>query len=89
MSRYLNETKQTTLLPVKALQLTNTSKADLAVKVALSAQGKRTTSVFCVPAFFADNAAIISPLGKCNARGTVRSDVTLQLKLFCTFKGQS
>lgn len=31
--------------------------------------------VFCVPAFFADNAALINPLGKCNSRGTVRSDI--------------
>jgi hypothetical protein len=37
---------------------------------------------FCVPAHFADNAAVINPLGKRKARGTVRSDLTLHSKLF-------
>ena len=44
MSPFLNETDQTTLLPVKATQLINSDKADVAEKVALSAQGKRTTA---------------------------------------------
>ena len=173
MSRYCNETDQTTLLPVKATQLVNTDKADVAEKVALSAQGRRTAvrkralstltdveeligalvsteandgyvpllphtgvSLYyrvgtstthlrmlkesavlgtvsiaatpetwrrfvgqqlmlltelithCVPAFFADNAAIISPLGKRKARGTVRSDLTLHSKLFVTTKAK-
>src|SRR6476469_4505027 len=44
MSRYLNETQQTTLLPTEAVQQANISKADAAEKVARSAQGKRTTA---------------------------------------------
>ena len=44
---------------------------------------------FCVPAFFADDAAIISPLGKRKARGTVRSDQTLHSKLFVTSKAKA
>jgi hypothetical protein len=37
---------------------------------------------FCVPAHFADNAAIISPLGKRKARGAVRTDMDLQKQSF-------
>ena len=44
MSRFLNETQQTTLLPSKATLLFNTDKADLAEKVAHAAQGRRTTA---------------------------------------------
>jgi hypothetical protein len=173
MSRFFNETDQTTLLPVKATQLINTDKADVAEKVALSAQGRRTTAkkralstltdveeligalvsteandgyvpllphtgvslyyrvgtsathlsmltesavlgtvssaatpetwrrfigqqlvlltelmTFIVPAFFADNATMISPLGKRKARGTVRSDLTLHSKLFVPTKAK-
>jgi hypothetical protein len=170
MSCFQNETANTTLLPSKTLQYANIGKADKAEKVAVSAQGKRTTvkkrglstltdieeligalvstkavdgymlllphtiaslyyrvgtsathlqmlsesvvigattdtaatvspevwrrflgqqlmllvelMTFCVPAFFADNAATVSPLGKRKARGTVRSDLTLHTKLF-------
>ena len=166
MSRCSNDTDRTTLLTVKATQLINYDKADVAEKVALSAQGRRTTAkkralstltdveesigtlvsmeandgyvpllphtevplyyrvgtsathlsmledsavldtaatdatpetwrrfigqqlmllaelmTFVVPAFFADNAALINPLGKRKARGTVRSDLTLHSKL--------
>jgi hypothetical protein len=169
MSRFSNETNQTTLLPDKATQIANTSKADAAEQVALRAQGRRSSAIrrglstltdievlidalvsteatdssfpllphteaalhfhigtsathldmieqsavlgaaaatvtanpeswrrfvgqqlvlltelmtFCVPAFFADSAATINPLGKRKARGTVRSDLTLHSKLF-------
>jgi hypothetical protein len=171
MSCFLNETARTTLLPSKTVQYANINKADKAEKVALSAQGKRTTvkrrglstvtdieeligtlvstqaadgsmrllphttaslyyrmgttathlnmlndsevigaqtaasvaaassetwrrflgqqlmllvelMIFCVPAFFADNAATITPLGKRKARGTVRTDLTLHTKMF-------
>jgi hypothetical protein len=173
MSRFLNETNQTTLLPDKAIQLANTEKADAAEKEALNAQGKRTTAkrrglstltdleeligalvkfeaseghspllphteaalhyrvgtsalhlrmleesavlgtaatdstpekwrrflgqqmvllteliTFCVPAHFADNGAVINPLGKRKARGTVRSDLTLHSKLFVASKAK-
>jgi hypothetical protein len=37
---------------------------------------------FCVPAFFADNAFTINPLGKRKARGAVRSDLTLNKQSF-------
>ena len=180
MSRYLNETKQTTLLPDKAIQLVNTSKADAAEQVALQAQGKRSSArkrglstltdleeligalvstepgdgylpvlphseialyyrvgssathismlkesevlatassdesastaaapetwrrfvgqqlmllteimVFCVPAFFTDNAALISPLRKRKSRGSVRSDMTLHTKMFVASKAKA
>jgi hypothetical protein len=173
MSRFLNETQRTTLLPFKAVQLINTDKADQAEKIALSAQGRRTTAkrrglstltdleevtgalvstaaadghmpllphtgaalyycvgtstthlnmlkesavlgtadsdatpetwrrfagqqlmlltelmTFVIPAFFADNAAIISPLGKRKARGSVRSDLTLHSKLFVSSRAR-
>ena len=175
MSRFLNETPQTTLLPDSATQLVNTSKADVAEQIALAAQNKRTSAkrrglstltdleeligvlvtmeatdgsfpllphteaaalhfhvgtsavhldmlqqsevlgsvtadatpetwrkflaqqlvllteliTFCVPAHFADNAAVINPLGKRKARGTVRSDLTLHSKLFVASKAQT
>jgi hypothetical protein len=37
---------------------------------------------FCVPAFFADNAFTINPLGKRKARGAVRSDLSLNKQSF-------
>ena len=37
---------------------------------------------FCVPAHFADNAAVINPLGKRKTRGSVRSDLTLHSQMF-------
>jgi hypothetical protein len=167
MSRFLNETNQTTLLPPPGTELANKKKADAAEQIALAAQGKRTTAkrrglstltdieeiigalvkteategyfpllphteaglyhcvgasathldmlkesgmlgtvaadatpekwrrfpgqqmvllteliTFCVPAHFQDNGALINPLGKRKARGTVRSDLTLHSKLF-------
>jgi hypothetical protein len=166
MSRFLNETAQTTLLPVKSQRNTNITKAQQAEQVAVSAQGKRSITnrrglctltdveevigslvsstpgagyfpllphtkaelyyrvgtspghvnmlkqsavlattcapteenwrrflgqqlilltelmTFCVPAFFTDNAATISPLGKRKARGAVRSDLSLNTKMF-------
>ena len=174
MSRFLNETQQTTLLPSKATLLFNTDKADQAEKIALSAHGKRTTAkrrglstltdleevigalvstepadgymplllhstaalyyrvgtsavhlsmlqqsevlgtaatdatpetwrrflgqqlilltelmTFCIPAHFEDNAAIINPLGKRKARGTVRSDLTLHSNQFVPSKAKA
>jgi hypothetical protein len=44
---------------------------------------------FCVPAHFADNAAVINPLGKRKTRGTVRSDLTLHSKLFVASKAKT
>ena len=44
MSRFLDETTQTTLLPDSATELLNKERADVAEKVALAAQGKRTTA---------------------------------------------
>jgi hypothetical protein len=38
--------------------------------------------VYCVPAFFVDNAAIINPLGKRKARGAVRTDLSLDKQSF-------
>jgi hypothetical protein len=38
--------------------------------------------VFCVPAFFTDNGATISPLGKRKATGAVRSDLSLHKQSF-------
>ena len=44
---------------------------------------------FCIPAHFEDNAALISPLGKRKARGTVRSDLTLHSKQFVPSKART
>jgi hypothetical protein len=38
--------------------------------------------IFCVPAFFVDNAATIDPLGKRKARGAVRTDMNLNKQSF-------
>jgi hypothetical protein len=169
MSCFVNETKQTTLLPAEGLRNINLAKGRQAEKVAKSAQGKRSPAgrsgpctltevedligslvcakpgngslpllphtdvslyykvgtskrhvdmynesavmatdpagpaavneqwrrfigqqlillaevmTFCVPAYFADNAAIINPLGKRKARGAVRSDLSLHKQSF-------
>jgi hypothetical protein len=162
---FVNETKQTTLLPAKTLKNVNAEKARHAEEIAVSAQGKRSTArrsgpctltdveeligslvsatpgdgyypllphtdtalyykvgtsachinmlkestvlatapkatkeqwrrfigqqllltqlmVFCVPAFFADNGATVSPLGKRKARGAIRSDLSLNKQSF-------
>jgi hypothetical protein len=44
MSCFVNETKQTTLLPAKGLRDINLEKAGQAEEVAISAQGKRSTA---------------------------------------------
>jgi hypothetical protein len=163
---FVNETKQTTLLPPKTLRDVNAEKARQAEAVAVSAQGKRSTvrrsgpctltdieeligslvsatpgdgyfpllphadtalyykvgtsachvnmlkestmlatapkatneqwrrfigqqlmlltelMVFCIPAFFIDNAATVNPLGKRKARGAVRSDLSMNKQSF-------
>jgi hypothetical protein len=167
---FVNEMKNTTLLPPKSVSETNREKAEVAEKVAVSAQGKRSVSprsgpctltdveeligalvaskagsgylpllphtstalyykvgtstshvnmfnesavlgaarseatvssseqwrrflgrqlmlltelmVYCVPAFFVDNAATINPLGKRKARGAVRTDLSLNKQSF-------
>jgi hypothetical protein len=38
--------------------------------------------VFCVPAFFTDNGALVSPFGKRKVRGPVRSDLSLNKQSF-------
>jgi hypothetical protein len=165
-ARFVNDTKQTTLLPAKTLRHINMNKARQTEEVAVAAQGKRSTArrsgpctltdadeligslvstrpgdgylpllphtdaalyykvgtsschvsmcnqsavrattpadtreqwrcflgqqlmllteliTFCVPAFFTDNGATISPLGKRKARGAVRSDLSLNKQSF-------
>jgi hypothetical protein len=38
--------------------------------------------IYCIPSFFVDNAATINPLGKCKARGAVRTDLSLNKQSF-------
>jgi hypothetical protein len=59
---FVNETKNTTLLPPKSVSETNREKAEVAEKVAVSAQGKRSVSPRSGPCTLTDVEELIGAL---------------------------
>jgi hypothetical protein len=59
---FVHETKNTTLLPPKSVSETNREKAEVAEKVAVSAQGKRSVSPRCAPSTLTDVEELIGAL---------------------------
>jgi hypothetical protein len=59
---FVNETKNTTLLPPKSVSETNREKAEVAEKVAVSAQGKRSVSPRSGPCTLTDVEELIDAL---------------------------